>query len=89
MKDDPSLYVRRSVANHLNDIGKDHPELLLARMEAWSADASEERLWLINHALRTLVKRGDRRALAILGYGPAAVELSRLAAGAGGSAIWQ
>ncbi len=75
LKDDPSLYVRRSVANHLNDIGKDHPELLLARMEAWSAGASEERLWLINHALRTLVKRGDRRALAILGYGPAAVEL--------------
>ncbi|MDE2750329.1 MAG: DNA alkylation repair protein [Chloroflexota bacterium] len=78
LKDDPSLYVRRSVANHLNDIGKDHPELLLARMEAWSRDASEERLWLINHALRTLVKRGDRRALAILGYGPAAVELADL-----------
>ncbi len=78
LKDDPSLYVRRSVANHLNDIGKDHPELLLARMDAWSQGASKERLWLINHALRTLVKRGDRRALAILGYGPAAVELSEL-----------
>jgi len=78
LKDDPSLYVRRSVANHLNDIGKDHPELLLARMEAWSKGASDERLWLINHALRTLVKRGDQRALAILGYGPAAVELSNL-----------
>lgn len=79
LKDDPSLYVRRSVANHLNDIGKDHPELLLERMEAWSLDAGEERLWLINHALRSLVKGGDRRALAILGYGPAAVELERLA----------
>ncbi len=78
LKDDPSLYVRRSVANHLNDIGKDHPELLLARMEAWSKGASDERLWLINHALRTLVKRGDARALAILGYGPAAVELRDL-----------
>lgn len=78
LKDDPSLYVRRSVANHLNDIGKDHPELLLARMKAWSRDASSERLWLINHALRTLVKRGDARALAILGYGPATVELSDL-----------
>ena len=78
LKDDPSLYVRRSVANHLNDIGKDHPDLLLARMEAWAAEAGEERLWLINHALRTLVKRGDKRALAILGYGPAAVELSDL-----------
>ena len=78
LKDDPSLYVRRSVANHLNDIGKDHPELLLARMEAWSKDAGKERLWLINHALRSLVKRGDARALAILGYGPARVEMCGL-----------
>jgi len=78
LKDDSSLYVRRSVANHLNDIGKDHPERLLARMEEWALDASEERLWLINHALRTLVKRGDQRALAILGYGPPAIELSDL-----------
>ena len=79
LKDDPSLYVRRSVANHLNDIGKDHPELLLERMELWSVNAGEERRWLINHALRSLVKRGDRRALALLGYGPARVELERLA----------
>lgn len=78
LKDDPSLYVRRSVANHLNDIGKDHPELLLERMEAWSVNAGEERRWLINHALRTLVKRGDQRALAILGYGSPAVVLSNL-----------
>ncbi len=78
LKDDPSLYVRRSAANHLNDIGKDHPELLLERMEAWSAGASKERHWLINHALRSLVKAGDRRALAILGFGEANVELSAL-----------
>ena len=78
LKDDPSLYVRRSVANHLNDIGKDHPELLLERMEAWSVDAGGERRWLLNHALRSLVKGGDQRALAILGYGPATVELENL-----------
>lgn len=78
LKDDPSLYVRRSVANHLNDIGKDHPRLLLERMDAWSAGASAERKWLINHALRSLVKGGDQRALAILGYGPAKVELRDL-----------
>ncbi len=78
LKDDPSLYVRRSVANHLNDISKDHPELLLERMGAWSQGASKERLWLINHALRTLIKRGDERALALLGYGEAQVELSAL-----------
>ncbi len=79
LKDDTSLYVRRSVANHLNDIGKDHPELLLKRMELWCVDAGEERRWLINHALRSLVKAGDRRALAILGYGPTTVELEKLA----------
>ena len=78
LKDDPSLYVRRSVANHLNDISKDHPELLLYRMSAWSEGASAERRWLINHALRTLVKRGDARALAILGFEPAQVELRDL-----------
>lgn len=78
LKDDPSLYVRRSVANHLNDIGKDHPDLLLARMDAWADGASEERRWLINHALRSLVKRGDKRALAILGFGSPAVELREL-----------
>ena len=78
LKDDPSLYVRRSVANHLNDISKDHPETVLERMEAWKSGATSERLWLINHALRTLVKQGDQRALAILGYGGAVVELSEL-----------
>ena len=78
LKDDPSLYVRRSVANHLNDISKDHPTLVMERMRTWKIDASAERLWLINHALRTLVKLGDRRALEILGYGEAQVELSAL-----------
>lgn len=78
LKDDPSLYVRRSVANNLNDISKDHPQLVLERMTAWNEGASKERQWLINHALRTLVKRGDKPALALLGYAPADVELSDL-----------
>ncbi|MCY4248514.1 MAG: DNA alkylation repair protein, partial [Chloroflexi bacterium] len=80
LKDDPALYVRRSVANNLNDISKDHPQLVLARMTAWSQGASKERQWLINHALRTLVKRGSKPALTLLGYAPAAVELSDLTA---------
>lgn len=69
LKDDPSLYVRRSVANNLNDIGKDHPALLVDTARAWMHEASEERQWLIRHALRTAVKRGDADALAVLGYG--------------------
>jgi 3-methyladenine DNA glycosylase AlkC len=79
LKDDPSLYVRRSVANNLNDIGKDHPELLVATTRRWLTDASEERRWLIRHALRSAVKRGDADALAVLGFeGGASVDVSEI-----------
>jgi 3-methyladenine DNA glycosylase AlkC len=69
LKDDPALLVRRSVANNLNDIGKDHPDVLVDVCRRWWADASEERRWLVRHALRSEVKRGNREALGILGFG--------------------
>jgi len=69
LKDDPELYVRRSVANNLNDIGKDHPELLTTIAKRWLRGASEERRWIVNHALRSAVKRADPGALGALGYG--------------------
>lgn len=78
LKDDESLYVRRSVANHLNDITKDHPNLVLETLEEWQTGASEGTHWLINHALRTLIKKGDSRALGLLGYGATQVELQDL-----------
>ena len=53
LKDDPSLYVRRSVANNLNDIGKDHPQLLAALAKRWLKGASDERRWIVKHALRS------------------------------------
>lgn len=68
LKDDPSLYVRRSVANHLNDIGKDHPDILIEVAQRWMKDASPERLWIIRHALRVAIKKGNPKALAILGF---------------------
>ncbi len=68
LRDDPSEYVRRSVANNLNDISKDHPELVISVARRWWADASAERQRLIRHALRTLVKRGDPAALELLGH---------------------
>jgi 3-methyladenine DNA glycosylase AlkC len=71
LKDDPELYVRRSVANNLNDIGKDHPKLLFATCQRWLVDATEDRAWLIRHALRSAVKRGESGALKLLGYGAA------------------
>ena len=69
LKDDPELYVRRSVANNLNDIGKDHPALLTTVAKRWLRGASEERRWIVNHALRSAVKRADPGALGALGYG--------------------
>ena len=72
LKDDPSLYVRRSVANNLNDIGKDHPELLFETAARWMKGASENRQWIIRHALRSAVKRGEQGALRVLGFGVAA-----------------
>jgi 3-methyladenine DNA glycosylase AlkC len=72
LKDDPELYVRRSVANNLNDIGKDHPALLAETARRWQRGASEERRWLIRHALRSAVKRSEAGALAVLGFGGAA-----------------
>lgn len=72
LKDDPSTYVRRSVANNLNDLGKVRPDLLVATCERWLAGASDERRSLVEHALRSAVKRADPGALRLLGYGDAA-----------------
>lgn len=69
LKDDPELTVRRSVANNLNDIGKDHPTLLVATAGAWMQNAPPDRRWLIRHALRFAVKRGEPGALRVLGFG--------------------
>lgn len=70
LRADPSLYVRKSVANHLNDIAKDHPAAVLDRVESWDR-ADARTAWIVRHGLRTLIKRGDSRALALLGAGDA------------------
>jgi len=67
--DDPSEYVRRSVANHLNDIAKDHPHQLADWLERHLPGASDERRALLRHASRTLIKSGDTRVLAAWGLG--------------------
>ncbi len=69
LKDDDSLYVRRSVANNLNDIGKDHPKLLIQTAQRWMQNADANRTWIIKHALRSAIKRGDRAALDLFGFG--------------------
>jgi 3-methyladenine DNA glycosylase AlkC len=68
LKDDPIEYVRRSVANNLNDISKDHPEAILAVCRRWHKDANPERQWIVRHATRTLVKAGHPDVFGLLGY---------------------
>ncbi len=71
LQDDPSAYVRRSVANHLNDISRDHPEVVLEWLERHVAAGSEQRRSMLRHAARTLIKRADKRALRAFGLGAA------------------
>jgi 3-methyladenine DNA glycosylase AlkC len=67
LKNDPEEFVRRSVANNLNDISKDHPALVLDLCERWKGESLEiDRI--IKHACRTLLKGGDTRALLLFGF---------------------
>ncbi len=68
LRDDSSEYVRRSVANNLNDIAKDHPEVVVKTAGQWWRGGSDERRALVRHGLRTLVKKGDAGALQVLGF---------------------
>ncbi|MCF6194580.1 MAG: metallopeptidase TldD-related protein, partial [Kangiellaceae bacterium] len=68
LKNDPELFVRRSVANSLNDIAKDNPNIVTELLARWNKDKSPEMQWLIKHALRTLEKQGDLATLEILGF---------------------
>jgi len=73
LKDDSELYVRRSVANHLGDIAKDHPDVVFDVCETWIAEAgalsdpeqSKNRRWIVRHAVRHPAKQQHSRAIAI------------------------
>lgn len=67
LRRDPSETVRRSVANHLNDVARAHPQLVTDTLAAWSAEPDTDRR-MVAHGLRSLVKRGDPAALTILGF---------------------
>ncbi len=69
LKDDPTTLVRRSVANNLNDLGKVWPELLVRTCSKWVRSARADRRALVEHALRSAIKRGVPGALQLLGYG--------------------
>lgn len=67
LRHDPSEMVRRSVANHLNDVAKDYPELVVETVGRWANEGTVDGR-MISHALRSLVKQGHSGALAVLGF---------------------
>jgi len=67
LRADPSLYVRKSVGNHLNDIAKDHPAWLFRHVAGWDR-SNAHTAWILARGLRTLIKAGDPRALRVLNF---------------------
>ncbi len=67
LRDDSEEYVRRSVANHLNDIAKDHPDLIAQLANDWMRGADKNRERLVRHACRSLIKQGHPLALKAFG----------------------
>lgn len=66
LKKDESLYVRKSVANHINDFSKDHPKYVIDLVKEWKGQHSHTD-WIIQHACRTLIKKGDPDLLKVMG----------------------
>lgn len=67
LKDDESPYVRKSVANNVNDVSKDNPDLAMGLSQRWIG-ANENRDALLKHGCRTLLKAGNREALNLFGF---------------------
>jgi 3-methyladenine DNA glycosylase AlkC len=78
LKDDPEEYVRKSVANNLNDISKDHPEKVMDLCERWYGQ-SKHTDWIVKRACRTLLKDGHKRALVLFGFeDPGQIDVANL-----------
>ncbi|WP_299660855.1 hypothetical protein [uncultured Ruegeria sp.] len=70
---DQTRYVTRSIANHMNDITKKDPDIVLERLRLWGDSNQQDReelRWMTSHALRGLVKSGHSGAMRALGYDP-------------------
>jgi 3-methyladenine DNA glycosylase AlkC len=76
LRRDRSEYVRRSVANHVNDLSRHNPELVIQTAQRWLSEPDPNTRWVVRHGLRTLVKKADPRALALMGFPEARVQVS-------------
>lgn len=70
LKGDPELYVRRSVANNINDIAKDNPAIAIATLQKWGKSKSPDVQWVVKHAARSLIKAGHPEIMELLGATP-------------------
>jgi len=67
LKSDDTLYVKKSVANHLNDFSKDHPDYMLDLVGSWNLE-NPHTSWIVKHACRSLIKKGDQRSLQLFDF---------------------
>ncbi|WP_428738801.1 DNA alkylation repair protein [Sulfurimonas sp.] len=79
LKEDESEYVRKSVANNLNDISKDNPAIAKAVFKKWYGD-SKHTNWIVKHGSRTLLKAGEQDVLELFGYKSDGIEVANLQA---------
>lgn len=77
LKDDKSEYVRKSVANNLNDISKDNPKIAKNIFKKWYGQ-NKNTNWIVKHAARTLLKQGDIEVLSLFGFSSNNIEVSNL-----------
>jgi len=75
LKNDPARFVRLSVANNLNDIAKDNPQIVIDLVKRWKGE-SEEVDWIIKHGCRTLLKQGNQEIMELFGFGSTAKNIS-------------
>jgi 3-methyladenine DNA glycosylase AlkC len=73
LKNDPAETVRRSVANNLNDISKEHPALTLRLAKNWYGKTADTD-WVVRHAMRGLLKKGHADAMNLFGFETTATE---------------
>lgn len=80
LKYDPELFVRKSVANHMNDIAKDHPNYVVNILNRWKSEACDDDLpkieWTIKQSLRTLIKNGHPDAFKLIGAAGVKIEIN-------------
>lgn len=68
LKEDPSIYVRKSVANNLNDISKDNPSIVIETISSWKG-VNKYTDWILRHGSRTLIRKADPKVMRLFGYG--------------------